>query len=207
MADHPALKMMRAIRHAEIEPPMRKYVLLMLATYANPDGTEIFPGLRNVAEATGLDLRTVRKHVRACQDAGYLVRTTPSRQHHKAGYRLDLDALREGASVPPDDLREGAVALREGAVASERGRQCTPTYKDLNLPGAPPASPAGGQAGGALPKTVPGSLRQGVSVVAANGTVKLSVPTRFMRECLQENHLAEIADHYGVDPGAVQFVS
>ena len=193
---------MRAIRDADIAPPLCKFVLTTMATYADPDGGGIHPGLRTLAERTGLDHRTVRKHVRACVDAGYLVQTRRPRQNYATEYRLDLDALRGGANVPPDDdLREGAVALRGGAVASQRGRQCTPTCKDLDLPGAP----AGGPADGALPKTIPPSFRRDVTVAVEGGKVEIRAPTAYMRDALRQNHRTEIAAAYAVEPAAIEF--
>ena len=214
MADRPksgdtgALALMRAIRDAEIEPPLRKLVLYTLAVYADRDGGGIHPGLRTVAERTGLDHRTVRRHVRACLDEGYLVQTRPPRQNYTAEYRLDLDALREGASVPPDELRGGAGAFRGGDDASQRGRQCAPTCNDLSPPGAPPASPALEQADGAsLPESVPRSMRRDITVERDGGKVKVRAATEFIGGYLATNCRDDLAASFGVAPDAIEFTN
>ena len=209
---------MRAIRDADIAPPLCSYVLMTMATYADPDGGGIHPGLRTLAERTGLDHRTVRKHVRACVNAGYLVQTRQPRQNYATEYRLDLGALRGGANVPPDDLRGGAVALRGGAVASQRGRQCTPTCKDLDLPGAPPAAPAQGPAAGAsndpldrLRASVHEHEWRGIlgrlRVVEVGERVVVAFGTALECDFADVNHRDTIARAFAVEPGAVEFTN
>ena len=217
MSENGALALMRAIRDAEIAPPNRKLVLLMLATYANCEGAGIRPSLETVARLSGLDVRSVRRHVRACRDRGWLVQTEPSRQHRPAEYRISLAALRPDTSVrpgaAPDRTPESAlgsdrtpVSARPDSGVPQTGHQSPGICTDLNRPGAPTASPANGQAVGALPASVRGSWRHGVTVAAEGGKVEVSVPTEYARGFLALNHRHEIAAHYGVDPDAVEFV-
>lgn len=51
-----------------------KGVALLLATYGRPDGTRIYPGVRNVASAIGLGDRQTREHLARLRRAGLLRR-------------------------------------------------------------------------------------------------------------------------------------
>lgn len=57
-------------------------VALLLATYANADGGNVRPGVRHLAEQSGLGESTVRKHVTLLTDNGFL---RQERRGHRTG--------------------------------------------------------------------------------------------------------------------------
>jgi hypothetical protein len=62
----------RAIR---ADPTVTKTILLVLltvATYADPDGSRVFPSAKTVSEHAGLGESTVRQHLTDARDRGYL---------------------------------------------------------------------------------------------------------------------------------------
>ena len=149
--------------------PLRKLVLAAFANHAHDDGAGSFPSVRLVSAETGLDRRTVQRHVRALQDSGHLVRLERARQHRPAVFRLDFDTLRGGTSAAPDtgsgaapvpplaENRGGAGALRGGAGASQGRRWCRPNLQEPSKnrrarETAPPDGSAGdGQPSGGAP--------------------------------------------------------
>lgn len=161
-----ALALVRAVREARIVPPLRKLIVFVLATYADPDGTSICPSLKTVGELTGLDVRSVRRHIRALEAEGILVQTKRASRTRGAEFRLMRDALKADSRVrfrdPPDtpetpkpDSGVPADAPKPDSGAPKpdsRVRQ--PVYLKNRKPGAPFASPAVGQAH-AAPKKRP----------------------------------------------------
>ena len=146
---------------------LRKLTLFQLASHGDPDGSKIYPSLKRIAHYTGLDVRSVRRHVRAFQADGVLAKVADARQHHPAEYRLDIDALRADSGVrsgradsdalradsgaaradseaPPDRTRESAnhsIPTRGPAClrATRAGRQAgPPDHGESAREGAPP---------------------------------------------------------------------
>ena len=162
-----ALALVRAVREARIVPPLRKLIVFVLATYADPDGTSICPSLKTVGELTGLDVRSVRRHIRALEAEGILVQTKRASRTRGAEFRLMRDALKADSRVrfrdPPDTpetpkpdsgIPADAPKPDSGAPKPDsRVRQ--PAYLKNRKPGAPFASPAVGQAHAAPPKKRP----------------------------------------------------
>lgn len=64
----------RALRRSDL-PKLRKLVAFTLATYADPDGTSARPGLTELADACSMPYSTVKAHLKALRDAGWLDRT------------------------------------------------------------------------------------------------------------------------------------
>ena len=137
-----ALALIRATREARIEPPLRKLVVFILASYADPNGASIRPSLKTVAAHTGTDPRSVRRHVRALEVDGVLVQTSPARQHHPAEYRLVLDALRADTRVHPDGPRADSDVARADSGDIQGGLTSPPTCTDLSQPEDTTARPA-----------------------------------------------------------------
>lgn len=75
-AAHPAGRFdwERAVRRSQL-PKLRKLVALTLATYADLDGTNVRPGLVELAEACSMPYSTVKAHVSALRAGGWLDRT------------------------------------------------------------------------------------------------------------------------------------
>ena len=101
-----ALALMRAIRAADLRPPGRKLVAYTLATYAHRLSNDgIRPSLATLADQTGLEIRSVRRHVRALREAGILIPTaTPKGK--PAEYRMALtpDTGVRGVALTPRTL-------------------------------------------------------------------------------------------------------
>jgi hypothetical protein len=54
-------------------PPQRKAVAFALSSFANPDGTRVFPGQGKVADMANLHETNARKHIKALVAAGMLI--------------------------------------------------------------------------------------------------------------------------------------
>ena len=158
MSSSGALALMRAIREADIGPPVRKLVAFVLASYANVDGGGIRPGLKTVARLCGRDLRTVRRHVSVLQEQGVLVQTEPPRRHEPAVYKMDLETLLDQTPVPAlddqDRISVSALESLDRTPASHRpdtsghktGHHAPPTCIELKQPGARRAANGRGRA-------------------------------------------------------------
>jgi DNA-binding transcriptional ArsR family regulator len=75
-----------------------KAVALMMATYADPDGTKVFPSFARLAVETELDYRTVQRAARTLREAGLIeiTRTGARRRGRGDEYRLvPMDGTRE----------------------------------------------------------------------------------------------------------------
>lgn len=87
-----------------------KLVALLLASYANPDGTKIFPGAARLAADSGLDVRTVKRAMGALRSSGLI--ETAHRGNRRRGqsdvYRLILaeDLLDRLDLRDPDEYAE-----------------------------------------------------------------------------------------------------
>lgn len=58
---------MKVAKDFELEP-ITRYVLLMLANYADPEGNDIYPSLGTLEADTGLSERTIRRHIKTLID-------------------------------------------------------------------------------------------------------------------------------------------
>lgn len=80
-------------------PPLSKAVLLLLASYANPDGTRIFQSSRGVATLLGCERSTVQDAIKFWREQAVLVLVRPGNgRNHANEYRLNLE--RECLSPP-----------------------------------------------------------------------------------------------------------
>ncbi len=212
-----SVHVMRAVIASERFAGVEKLVLAVLASYGDPDGSNIWPKVETVAAKCGIGPRSVQRHIRSLEASGALVRVGEARQHRPTEYRIEVETLGVSPVSPLNGSGVSAVSPLNGAEVSSatsrgdnidiQGRhQRHPTKKDQESTSAPPASPGGGPAAGALPKTIPGSLRKDV-VAVAGGRVEVRAPTAFMRRMLQQNHVEEIAGHFAVTPEAVEFVN
>lgn len=100
-------------------PPQRKAVAFALSSFANPDGSRVFPGQGKVADMAGLHETNARKHIRALVVAGMLtvVRRGGGRGGATNSYRLSrpLDITALPLWLDPDMNRVGA----EGPAVEE----------------------------------------------------------------------------------------
>ena len=58
-------------KNYELEP-ISRYVLLILADYADKEGNDIYPSLKTLEHDTGLSERTIRRHIKHLMDVGLL---------------------------------------------------------------------------------------------------------------------------------------
>lgn len=101
----------RVVRRAPLDS-VSTLVALTLATYANRDGTSIYPGNAKLAAVTRLNERTVRRALGRLRDGGYIVRTVEQDWHarvieHKADeYELAIpaDFLDRPGVLPPSEV-------------------------------------------------------------------------------------------------------
>jgi len=87
-------------------------VAMVTASYANPDGTRVFPGIARLAVQCEIDYRTARRALAALRDAGLieLVRRGARRSGKSDEYRLILAAdLLERCDVPTPAAERVAI--------------------------------------------------------------------------------------------------
>jgi hypothetical protein len=96
-----------------------KYLALMLATYADPDGSRVRPGLPVLAAVTGYEERTVRRHLRRLTDDFGLVQQTArgggrKGQGRASTYRLTIpvDLLERVTLLAPGDTVPDSVDIQ-----------------------------------------------------------------------------------------------
>lgn len=67
-----------AIRESDL-PPSTRHVLLTMATYMDRDGMNCYPSQEELGRACGMTSRTVRRHVDAAIEAGWLLKIRQGR--------------------------------------------------------------------------------------------------------------------------------
>lgn len=91
-------------------------VAIMLATWADPDGTNIYPGLPTLAVACEVDYKTAKTCVAQLVSAG-LLHPVPRRRgtRDNQGYRLTLadDLLDRTTVLSPTEFRSEAEKIRD----------------------------------------------------------------------------------------------
>lgn len=102
----------RLVRRALIKPPSIKMLALVMATYANSDGTRVRPGQKRLANVMGTSISTVERGQRALEGLGFIEMTYKG---HSAGrgraggyaseYRLTIpsDILERIQMLDPDE--------------------------------------------------------------------------------------------------------
>lgn len=113
-------------------------VLLTLATYADADGTRMLASQATLATGAGLGVSTVRKHLRAAVDAGWL--TVVSRGHRTwdgkgvpSEYSLSIP---QGGSVQPPvgERLGGESTARPVAVEADSTARSKPLNRSIRPP-------------------------------------------------------------------------
>ena len=105
---------------------VRLAVLLALATYMGPNGDEARPGHATLAQAVGVTDRTVRGHLAAAVDAGWL--EVASRGHRRGTVGVASTYL---ATTPPrtpvqDDTPTGSPVPVGPVAQDDQGRRTDP---------------------------------------------------------------------------------
>jgi hypothetical protein len=98
----------RVIR-AVVLPATVKHVALNLATYADADGTRVFPGNEAIASDTGLSDKTVRRALERLRDVGLIVRVV-------SGQRMGRRGVADGyeLAIPADLLERVLLVSQQG---------------------------------------------------------------------------------------------
>jgi hypothetical protein len=81
----------RWIRALDI-PAQHKYMALMVSTYADPDGSNVFPGVEELALVTRKSAATVKRSLEFLRDAGLLEKVKHGNRwaKHADEYRLSV---------------------------------------------------------------------------------------------------------------------
>jgi len=99
----------------DIHPSGKKFVLLMLARFADEDNVA-FPGQKRLAKDTGLSERSVWKYLRALEDEGHITRQRRQRQD---GSRTS-DEFTLNVQLAPDASKEIQTANRVSPTRAGR---------------------------------------------------------------------------------------
>lgn len=97
----------RLVRRIVLPGPV-KLLALILATYADPDGTRVRPGLGVLADVTGRDEKTVRRHLAVLLDLDLVHMVA------KGGGRGGKGTASEFRLTVPTDLLDRATLLNPG---------------------------------------------------------------------------------------------
>jgi biotin operon repressor len=88
-------------------PPLYKAVLLLGASYANPDGSRIFQSSRGVATLLGCERSTVQDAFKFWREQGVLVLVQPGNgRNHANEYRLNLERECVSPRLEANGVRE-----------------------------------------------------------------------------------------------------
>lgn len=107
----------RAIRHSAL-PPAQRLVALVLATYADQDGTiphRDQPGIKRIAHATGLSSLVVRESMRFLAQLGWIERAKGTRQPPPG---QALDVIPVTLTIPPYARTRLGLPAEGGTPAS-----------------------------------------------------------------------------------------
>ncbi|MHA6627099.1 helix-turn-helix domain-containing protein [Pseudonocardia sichuanensis] len=123
----PVHEWLRSLRGCGLHPTVLA-VLTMLATYADPDGRNAFPGEQRLAADAGVSVATVRRSLAAARAAGWIVRDELSdaraRGRGRADkYRLTVPAPLVAAAV--DEPAPSTATAHPRPVARPAHRAAT----------------------------------------------------------------------------------
>jgi hypothetical protein len=125
MADHGATvnEWVNVVRRARL-PRTTKLVALTLASYANPDGTRIYPSIARLVVQCRIRYSTCRRAIADLRSAGLLELVTRGGRGRSNEYRLILSVdLLERWDVPsPDEERSEIDAIVAANRAASAGR-------------------------------------------------------------------------------------
>jgi DNA-binding transcriptional ArsR family regulator len=105
----------KAARDGSAAPPTARLVLLVLASYANPDTGLAYPSVTRLAENTGLSRRTVQAGLTALEAAGEIEQIGSRRGGRGRATRYRVVVRAKGASSTPFDPEQTAQGLAQTA--------------------------------------------------------------------------------------------
>jgi DNA-binding transcriptional ArsR family regulator len=140
---------MRLIRRCQLTAPT-KLVALTLATYANQDGTRIFPGVARLTAVTGLSERSVRGAMKTLRDVGLIERTRVGSSmgrraltdEHALAFPVDL--VKRIEMLGPDEAPAGGAGDDTKAAAPPAAVQSGTPAPGAGTPAGGAGTPAGG---------------------------------------------------------------
>jgi len=130
-------------------PPSYRSILLLLASYANPDGTRVFQSSRSISALLGFDRNTVREAIKFWlrQDILILVEPGNGRGHaNEYAIRMEAevfvqhsgenDGLERGEPFTPLERERGELDTHKGVNfprerGEQRGEPFTPTESPI----------------------------------------------------------------------------
>jgi len=121
-------------------PPLYKAVLLLIASYANPDGTRIFQSSRGIASLLGCDRKTVQNALKFWRDQSVLVLThSGNGRNHANEYRINLNQETNGGMDTPFLDANGGMdtpfeQINGGQNGGQNGGPTHPPPKSPKLP-------------------------------------------------------------------------
>lgn len=127
-----------ALRAAELAATT-KLVAFLLATYADADGRDAWPGAHRLATDAGWKIRAVRKHLAVLQREGWIVTVSRGggRPGHATHYRLALPkGARGDTRVPTNTVFEQTERVH--AETAKGAPTCTPPTHDQHITTSPP---------------------------------------------------------------------
>lgn len=128
----------RLVRRCVLTSPT-KLVALTVATYANRDGSGIYPGVTRLTAVTALSERSVRGALKTLREVGLLLRTRDGSRNGRRAYAdeyaltIPVDLLDRVELLDPDESAAPPAADRVGSPAP-----------DAVSPACDSGSPAGG---------------------------------------------------------------
>lgn len=122
-----------------------KGIAFLIASYADPDGTRIFPGLATIAVAAEVDYKTAKRALAELVAAGLLAKVAgrSGRRGRSDEYRLvfDHDRLDASTVMRPDEFEKAVEVIRAGQRRSGRNPG---TGVGVDRPDAVGDGPSGG---------------------------------------------------------------
>jgi len=150
-----------------LRPAMKRFVLSVLAAYANHDGSEVRPGLPRLAQRCGLSIDAVYRWRRLLRVEGWIVQVAREdrRRNRPAIYRIDLNKLQ--AAAWKGMVADSAPAQSQGnksdsALAPKSDSAPAPMKRGSDsalAPKTPGSDSAPAQSNPSFPKTRPKNER------------------------------------------------
>lgn len=131
----------RIVRRLPLSAPC-KLAALVLATYADPDGSRVRPGEDRVAAVVGRSDRQARRHLKALRDVGLIEQVSRGGGRGGRGitstYRLTIpvDLMERFEPLPPDDRAPETPDIQVSCESASRPVDNTDT-PDTDVSGQP----------------------------------------------------------------------
>ncbi len=134
-----AFSAIRIVRDCEAYVGTAAHVLLLLATYADPDGSNVKPYQKTIARQIGRTTRQVRRYIKQFLADGALEMVQPPAGNYPPEYRLRLDVLDALGRTPMSALDDAGADAgvrptdAQGGHGRALGRTCTAARADMGV--------------------------------------------------------------------------